>query len=161
MRVNNLRTRWHIIISDSDRLNKLRDIFENLQVSVRQFIASAYTSSISTLSEEESSHGSSVIDIGKNYTFISYIFDNNLIAFQKIPIGTLHISKDISHVMNIKLHEADALRKKLNMSNEENLDDQFEIDSLKVFNSRCEELVELIQKVTRYSKYFYLSLIHI
>jgi len=156
MRVNNLRTRWHIIISDSDRLNKLRDIFENLQVSVRQFIASAYTSSISTLSEEESSHGSSVIDIGKNYTFISYIFDNNLIAFQKIPIGTLHISKDISHVMNIELHEADALRKKLNMSNEENLDDQFEIDSLKVFNSRCEELVELIQKVTRHSKYFYL-----
>mgnify|MGYP003314781709 CR=1 FL=1 len=65
MRVNNLRTRWHIIMSDSDRLNKLRSIFENLQVSVRQFIASAYTSSISTLSEEESSHGSAVIDIGK------------------------------------------------------------------------------------------------
>ena len=79
MRVSNLKTRWHIIMSDSDRLNKLRNIFENLQVSVRQFIASAYTSSISTLSEEESSHGSAVIEIGKNYTFISYIFDNNLI----------------------------------------------------------------------------------
>ena len=86
--------------------------FENLKISVRQFIASAYASSISTLLEEESSNGSTVIDIGKNYTFISYIFDNNLIAFQKIPIGTLHISKDISHVMNIELNKADALRKK-------------------------------------------------
>ena len=42
------------------------------------------------------------------------------------------------------------------VENEENLNDQFEIDSLKVFNSRCEELVELIQKVTNDSKYFYL-----
>ncbi len=156
MRINKLRTRWHIIMSNSDRLNKLRNIFENLNISVRQFIANAYTSSISTLSDEESSHGSTVIDIGKNYTFISYVFDNHLIAFQKIPIGTLHISRDISQVMNIDLPEADALRKKLNLSNEENLNDQFEIDSLKVFNSRCEELVELIQKITNESKYFYL-----
>tara|TARA_X000000368_G_scaffold340841_1_gene279124 strand:+ start:1888 stop:3078 length:1191 start_codon:yes stop_codon:yes gene_type:complete len=156
LKVNNLKTRWHIIMTDSDRLNKLRNIFENIDISVRQFIANAYTSCISTLSEEESSNGSTIIDIGKNFTFISYVFDNNLISFQKIPIGTLHISRDISQLMNIDLLKADALRKKLNTSNEENLDDQFEIDSLKVFNSRCEELVELIQKVTNSSKYFYL-----
>jgi len=156
LKVNNLKTRWHIIMTDSDRLNKLRNIFENIDISVRQFIANAYTSCISTLSEEESSNGSTIIDIGKNFTFISYVFDNNLISFQKIPIGTLHISRDISQLMNIDLLKADDLRKKLNISNEENLDDQFEIDSLKVFNSRCEELVELIQKVTNNSKYFYL-----
>ena len=156
LKVNNLKTRWHIIVTDRDRLNKLRNIFENIDISVRQFIANAYTSCISTLSEEESSNGSTIIDIGKNFTFISYVFDNNLISFQKIPIGTLHISRDISQIMNIDLLKADALRKKLNTSNEENLDDQFEIDSLKVFNSRCEELVELIQKVTKSSKYFYL-----
>ena len=156
MRVNHLRTRWHIIMSDSEKLNRLRNIFEKMNISVRQFISNAYLSSMSTLSDEESSNGSAIIDIGKCHTFISYVFDNNLISFQKIPVGTLHISKDISQIMKIELTKADILRKKLNVSNEDHVDDQFDIESLKVFNSRCEELVDLIQKMTTNSKYFYL-----
>ena len=156
IRVHNLKTKWHIILSNSERLNRLRNIFESLDISIRQFIANTYASSISTLSEDESSFGAAVIDIGKNYTFISYIFDHNIISFQKIPIGTLHIAKDISQIMKLDLSKADVLRKKLNMSNEDQLNNQLEVDSLRVFNSRCEELVELIQKNLKESKYFYL-----
>ena len=111
---------------------------------------------MSTLSSDESSQGAVVIDVGKNNTFINFVFDNNLISSHKIPVGTHHISKDISQIMNLELSKADILRKKLNTSNESQLKDQFEIDSHKVFNSRCEELSELIQKIIKESKYFYL-----
>ena len=156
MTVNNLRVKWHIIMSDSEQLNRLRIIFEELNISIRQFIANVYASSMSTLLSDESSQGAVVIDVGKNNTFINFVFDNNLISSQKIPVGTHHISKDISQIMNLELSKADILRKKLNTSNESQLKDQFEIDSHKVFNSRCEELSELIQKIIKESKYFYL-----
>lgn len=156
MRVNNIRVKWHIIMSDSEQLNRLRKIFENLDISIRQFIANVYASSMSTLLSDESSQGAVVIDVGKNNTFINFVFDNNLISSQKIPVGTHHISKDISQIMNLELSKADILRKKLNASNENQLKDQFETDSYKVFNSRCEELSELIQKIIKESKYFYL-----
>ena len=155
-RVNNIRVKWHIIMSDSEQLNRLRIIFENLDISIRQFIANVYASSISTLLSDESSQGAVVIDVGKNNTFINFVFDNNLISSQKIPVGTHHISKDISQIMNLEISKADILRKKLNASNENQLKDQFETDSYKVFNSRCEELAELIQKIIKESKFFYL-----
>ena len=156
MRVNHLKTRWHIIMSDSEKLNRLRNIFEKMNISVRQFVSNIYLSSMSTLSDEESSNGSAIIDIGKCHTFISYVFDNNLISFQKIPVGTLHISKDISQVMDIELPKADILRKKCNNSNEDYVDDHFDLECLKVFNARCEELVDLIQQMITSSKFFYL-----
>ena len=34
IRVNNLKTKWHVILSDSDRLNRLRNIFEKLDISI-------------------------------------------------------------------------------------------------------------------------------
>ena len=156
IKAKTLTTKWHIILSNSNQLENIMSIFESMNISITQFVASCYASTLATLNDVETSLGAVLIDIGKMKTFISYIFDNQLISFQEIPIGTYHISKDISQLMNVSIEDADDIRKRLNTIGEQQLRDKIDIDSSQIFNSRCEELVELIQREIENSKYSYL-----
>ena len=153
---NKLKTKWHIIVSNNVRIEKISSIFESIDISINQFVTNFYSMSLAILNDMETSMGSVAIDIGKTKTFISYIFDNQLIEFQEIPIGTINISKDISQIMNLSLDDADKVRKKINIMDENQLLNVNYVEYLKIYDSRCEELIELIQAKMAISKYSYL-----
>ena len=104
----------------------------------------------------ETSTGAITLDIGKTKTFISYTFDNQLVEFQEIPLGTYNISKDLAQLMKLSINDADILRKKINAIDMNHLEVRKDIEAIKIFNSRCEELIELIQMKINNSHFSYL-----
>lgn len=151
-----LKTKWHIIISDNKRIQKLSNIFQSINISINQFIANFYSTSLSVLNDMETSTGAITLDIGKTKTFISYTFDNQLVEFQEIPLGTYNISKDLAQLMKLSINDADILRKKINAIDMNHPENRKDIEAIKIFNSRCEELIELIQKKINNSHFSYL-----
>ena len=154
LKAESLTTRWHNIISRNDEIQKIHNIFEDMDIHVKQIVLSNYASSLAVLNEMESSLGAISIDIGKTQTFLSFTLDNQLIYFDTISLGSFNFTKDLSNVLSIDIEEAENLRKKmdkLDVSKDINKDD---IESFKIYKSRAEELINLISHKIKNSKYY-------
>ena len=73
------------------------------------------------LSDEEADNGAVSIDIQKNKTIISYTFDNQLIGYDTVKVGTYNFSNDISQVKSISLEEAEMVRKQIDTMNSQRI----------------------------------------
>ena len=98
-----LRTTWHVVSVSKDFLKKIHNIFSELDINVHQAVSSFYASSLAALRESESDLGSICIDIQKNQTYLSYTFDNQLIGFDSVKIGTFHFANDISQIKSLSI----------------------------------------------------------
>ena len=112
-----LRTTWHVVSVSKDFLKKIHNIFSELDINVHQAVSSFYASSLAALRESESDLGSICIDIQKNQTYLSYTFDNQLIGFDSVKIGTFHFANDISQIKSISIDESEIYRKKYDTHN--------------------------------------------
>ena len=148
-----LQTRWHVILTSKDYLDKILDLFNELNISLKQIVSSHYASSLAVLSDEESDNGAITIDIQKNKTVISYTFDNQLVGYDTIKVGTYNFANDISQVKSLPIEDSEAIRKQIDILssdkiNEKKLDKYYEI-----YLSRAEELSTIIKKLINSSKF--------
>tara|TARA_B100000929_G_scaffold253156_1_gene213877 strand:- start:869 stop:1456 length:588 start_codon:yes stop_codon:yes gene_type:complete len=102
----------------------------------------------------ESSLGAISIDIGKTRTFLSFILDNQLIYFETIPLGTYNFTKDLSHVLSLNIDEAEQIRKKMDKLDASKEINNKEIEYFKIYESRAEELINIIYHRINQSKYY-------
>ena len=153
LKADSLNTRWHNIVSKNDKIKRIYNFFDDIDLHVKQIVLSNYASSLAVLNEMESSLGAISVDIGKTKTFMSFTLDNQLIYFETIPLGTYNFTKDLSNVLSIDISEAEQIRKrmdKLDISKEINKND---IKFLKIYESRAEELINLIYHKINDAKY--------
>ena len=153
LKADSLNTRWHNIVSKNDKIKRIYNFFDDIDLHVKQIVLSNYASSLAVLNEMESSLGAISVDIGKTKTFMSFTLDNQLIYFETIPLGTYNFTKDLSNVLSIDITEAEQIRKrmdKLDISKEINKKD---IEFLKIYESRAEELINLIYHKIYDAKY--------
>ena len=153
LKADSLNTRWHNIVSKNDKIKRIYNFFDDIDLHVKQIVLSNYASSLAVLNEMESSLGAISVDIGKTKTFMSFTLDNQLIYFETIPLGTYNFTKDLSNVLSIDISEAEQIRKrmdKLDISKEINKKD---IEFLKIYESRAEELINLIYHKINDAKY--------
>ena len=153
LKADSLNTRWHNIVSKNDKIKRIYNFFDDIDLHVKQIVLSNYASSLAVLNEMESNLGAISVDIGKTNTFISFTLDNQLIYFETIPLGTYNFTKDLSNVLSIDITEAEQIRKrmdKLDISKEINKKD---IEFLKIYESRAEELINLIYHKINDAKY--------
>ena len=148
-----LLTRWHIISAPKNYLGKILDLFNEIEINLKQIVSSNYSSSLAVLSENEADNGATTIEIQKNKTVISYTFDNQLIGYDVIKVGTYNFANDISKIKSISLEESEKIRKQIdNMTNEriykKKLEKYFEI-----YSSRAFELSRIIKQIVTKSKY--------
>ena len=148
-----LRTTWHVVSVSKDFLKKIHNIFSELDINVHQAVSSFYASSLAALRESESDLGSICIDIQKNQTYLSYTFDNQLIGFDSVKIGTFHFANDISQIKSISIDESEIYRKKYDTHNIDKKRNTADEQIYQIYLSRAEELAEVIFSLIQKSRF--------
>ncbi len=156
VKAETLLTRWHVISTSKDYLSKILDLLNNQDISLKQIVSSHYASSLAVLSDEEADNGAVSIDIQKNKTIISYTFDNQLIGYDTVKVGTYNFSNDISQVKSISLEEAELVRKQIDTMNSQRIYEKKLEKYFEIYSSRAEELSNLIKNIIYKSKFSYL-----
>ena len=153
VKAETLHTKWHVISTSKDYLNKILDLLNNQDISLKQIVSSHYASSLAVLSDEEADNGAVSIDIQKNKTIISYTFDNQLIGYDTVKVGTYNFSNDISQVKSISLEEAEIVRKQIDTMNSQRIYEKKLEKYFEIYSSRAEELSNLIKNIIYKSKF--------
>ena len=154
LKAESLTTRWHNIVSRNDEIQKIHNVFDDMDIHVKQIVLSNYASSLAVLNEMESSLGAISIDIGKTKTLLSFTLDNQLIYFETISLGSFNFTKDLSNVLSIDIDEAEKIRKKIDKLDISKEIDKKNIESFKIYEARAEELVNLIAHKIKDAKYY-------
>ncbi len=153
LRANKLSIRWHIISTSKNYLEKIYELFNELEVNLKQVVSSHYSSSLAVLTDEESDSGAVTIDIQKNKTVISYTFDNQLIGYDTIKVGTYNFTNDISQIKSIPLDESEVIRKQIDVINSERIKEKKLEKYYEIYASRAEELSNILKNTIQKSKF--------
>ena len=121
-----------------------KEIFFKLDISVNQFFCSSYAKSINYKNNFDSEENISFIDIGFNKTSIICYNKDKIIFLDILPIGSNHITKDISKILEISWQDAE--NTKLYFDNDSIFMNQEKV-SLKlvesIISSRIDEILKL------------------
>jgi cell division protein FtsA len=127
-----------------------KERFLKLDISINQIFSSSYARSINYKNNFPLIGNIAFIDIGLNKTSITCFEYNEIIFFDIIPVGSNHISKDISKILKISIPEAENIKlnfdKDLNLLNEK----ETSLDLIQqIIFARIEEILELSSKSIR------------
>lgn len=105
-----LEAKTHIVVVDSDTLNKTTLLLKGLRLHITGIVYDALASAQSILSENELKNGAIVIDMGGRFTKVS-IFKNHLLHRSLvIPIGGETLTQDIAQCLAVSVTEAERLK---------------------------------------------------
>ena len=131
-----------------------KNIFSKFNILVDQIICSSYTKSINYKDSLNPSGYISFIDVGFNKTSVISYFNDKIISLDVLPIGGNHITKDISHVLDIDLEKAE--QKKINFGQNFKLTNKEDTSTetlQKIIFARTEEILELCAKSIELNSY--------
>jgi cell division protein FtsA len=106
MQGKRLGAQLHIIAAYKSRLRNISQCCIN----ITSYIASAYSTGFACLNQNERNIGSIILDIGAKSTTIAAYQDNNIIYSDFVPLGGLHITKDIACGLSISIEQAERVK---------------------------------------------------
>ena len=131
----------------SELVLSFKNIFSELNISINQIICSSYAKSINCKNSLDLVGKVSFIDIGFKRTSIISFINDKLIFLDVLPIGGNHITKDISLLLKIDVHEAEKLKLNFAKNNLKSNNTNFSLEMLqKIAFARIEEILELCDK---------------
>ena len=111
MNASRVEVKTHIIIVQKSSLSNVKKAIVSAGLEVESIILDTYASAIATLSEDEKTLGVAVIDLGGHLSSLS-IFKNNSLRYNNfLPIGSNHITRDISITLHTPLEVAEKVKK--------------------------------------------------
>ena len=128
----------------NDIILSFKKIFSNFNILINQTICSSYAKSLSYKNDLDLNGKISFIDIGFNKTAIISFDDKKVISLEALPIGSNHITKDISKILEIDLEKSEII--KINFLKDQKILDKYNFSIEKIENiifSRIEEILEL------------------
>ena len=155
--------------------NNIKNIiqtFINCDIEIERFISCTFSLAVELLNNDQLYLGSTLVDIGFEKTSLGIFKNLALIDSVTLPVGTNHITKDISKVCSLNLSEAEVIKNKIDYSlnnnnhlfdNNNYLKKEFFKDStlrkisksliLKIIKSRLDEIFEIIKKQMDLAKF--------
>ena len=112
---NKLFAKFHIVSSSRNAVRNIENCLKGCQLSVNNYIVEPYASTLSCLTENETNLGTLLIDIGGSSTSSSIVLNGKLFYVGNSVLGGIHVTKDISTILNISFDEAEQI-KNLNSS---------------------------------------------
>ncbi|MDF0607762.1 cell division protein FtsA [Wolbachia endosymbiont of Onchocerca gibsoni] len=85
-------------------------IINNDGISMAGCVASAYSAGFACLSEDEKELGTAIVDIGGGYTAVGIFKRGKLIYASSIPIGGVHITRDIAYGLCTSIEYAERIK---------------------------------------------------
>ena len=131
-----------------------KNIFSKFNILVDQIICSSYAKSINYKDNLNLSGNVSFIDVAFNKTSIISYLDDKILSLDILPIGSNHITKDLSKILGIDLVKSE--QEKLNFDRNINFlnNEDASIDiSQKIIFARTEEILELCTKSIKSNSY--------
>ncbi|QKX03098.1 cell division protein FtsA [Wolbachia endosymbiont of Litomosoides sigmodontis] len=136
-------------------------ITNNSDLSMAGCIASAYSAGLACLSEDEKELGTAIIDIGGGCTAVGIFKRSKLIYANSIPIGGIHITRDIAYGLCVNIKHAERMKilygstvvtsidenEYIAVQNSEN-DEQIRVpksELIDIIRPRIEEILELVK----------------
>jgi len=105
-----LYARFHVVSTSQTTIRNIENCLKRCQLSVNNYVVEPYVSGLSCLSDNEINLGSLVIDIGGSSTSFAIISEGKLIQVGSCPIGGVHITKDISTILNVDFEAAEKIK---------------------------------------------------
>lgn len=105
-----LEATTHIITGSATVLKNVRKCVEHLGIGVSDFVFSALAASYATVSETEQELGVALVDIGAGSTAVSVFVEGSLVYSTVIPVGALHVTKDIALGIRVSIPAAEKLK---------------------------------------------------
>lgn len=163
MKGEKLGCRLHVVLINQNILSNTLESISRCQLHVKNIMLDTYATALSCLTPSEKKSGALLIDFGYKSTGFCIYFDNKPLHFGSVPIGSHHISQDISQAFGIdiafaeklkvlygsaldmKFSESDKVIQVSNNGDEESDQGILERDLLNVIIPRVEEIFEMVQ----------------
>lgn len=110
-----LHAKFHVVSTSQTTIKNIENCLRRCQLSVNNYVVEPYASALSCLSDNEMNLGSLLVDIGGSSTSFSISLEGKLIHIGSSPLGGVHITRDISTILNINFDAAEKI-KNLNSS---------------------------------------------
>jgi cell division protein FtsA len=159
-----LYAKFHIVSTPQSVIRNIENCLKKCQLSVNSYIVEPYASSLSCLSENENNLGTLLIDIGGSSTSFCIVLNGKLFYVGNSPVGGIHVTKDISTILNISFGSAEKIKSlnnsllispleekeiiKLKTSDPNDGPDMIKINRLElrdIMKARLEEMFELVK----------------
>jgi cell division protein FtsA len=140
-----LEVTLHIIIAQKSGLDNLKKTFKLAGIEIDKIVNAGYASALAVLKEDEKELGVSVIDIGAATCDIA-IFVNKALSFTDyLPIGSHHITHDLSIALHTTLKDAENI--KLNF--EDYVNNSEDLIEISVIGNETEKQKASISTITQ------------
>ncbi len=100
----------HIIYTEKNNIENLEKIMIQPGVEIENIVINSYAASIATLSNDERELGVACVDMGGETCNLT-IYSGNSIRYNKyLPVGSHHLSTDLSHMLNTPFPYAEEVK---------------------------------------------------
>lgn len=105
-----LSARLHIIDASSMALRNLASVLAQAELKIEALVSSPLAAGLSALEQDERELGATVVDMGGGITSIAIFGEDQLLYTSQIPVGGLHITRDIAGVLSTSINTAERLK---------------------------------------------------
>ena len=103
-------------------LKNITEVFHSCDIEIDKFISCSYALGISCFNQDQIDYGCGIVDMGYEKTSLAVFKDSSLVHASSFPIGSNHITKDISRGCYLSEIESELIKKDISIIN--NLDEE-------------------------------------
>nr|WP_104748929.1 cell division protein FtsA [Helicobacter cetorum] len=100
----------HIVYTDNNNIENLEKIVIQSGVEIENVVLNSYAASIATLSRDEKELGVACIDMGGETCNLMIYSGNSMRYDRYIPVGSHHLTSDLSHMLNTSFPHAEEIK---------------------------------------------------
>jgi len=105
-----LAARLHVIDASAMALRNLSAVLARCDLDIAELVAAPLASGLSALVEDERELGATVVDMGGGTTSIAVFGEGQVLHTALLPVGGLHVTKDIAGMISTPLESAERLK---------------------------------------------------
>lgn len=109
---NRLEVVTHIVTAPITNIRNIETVVESAGLKVADIVPNPLLAGLALLSDEERQAGAAVVDIGASTTTLAIFVNGSLAHCQVLPLGSGHITADLSKLLKMTPEEADQLKRK-------------------------------------------------
>jgi len=110
MNANRMEVEAHIIVAQKSSLSNLKKAIVSAGLEIESIVLDSYASAIATMTEDERKLGVAVLDLGGQTSSITILRGNSIRYNNFLPVGSDHITNDISIALHTPLSIAEKVK---------------------------------------------------
>jgi len=103
-------------------LKNISEVFHSCDIEINKFISCSYSLGVGYFTQDQINYGCAIVDMGYEKTSLAVFKDSSLVHASSFPIGSNHITKDISRGCYLSEIESESIKKDISIIN--NLDEE-------------------------------------